>query len=90
MTAINTFIRQGGTTLDPGQNSFAITPSDSAQLPYVTRAIYVGTAGNIAVMLVNDSAPVTLMNAVAGSVLPFRVAQVMNTNTTASNLVGIY
>jgi hypothetical protein len=90
MTAVNTFARQGGTTLDSGQNSFAVTPSDTASLPFVTRALYVGGAGNISVLLINDTVPVTLMNAVAGSLLPLRVSQVMNTNTTATNLVGIY
>ena len=90
MNAIDTFNQHAGLASDPGDSSFAITPSDSAQLPFVTRALYIGTAGNVAVQLINDSSPVTLMNCVAGSVLPFRVKQVMNTNTTASNLVGIY
>jgi len=90
MTAINTFNQRGGNPSDPGQSSFAITPSDTNQLPFVTRAIYVGTGGNIAVQLLNDSSAVILMNAVAGSLLPFQVKQVMNTNTTASNLIGIY
>ena len=74
----------------PPIHEFSITPSDSNQLPFVTRAIYVGGAGNIAVILAGDSTPVTFKAVPLGAVLKLRAAQVMATNTTAANLVGLY
>jgi len=50
----------------------------------------VGTAGDVAVVLVDDTATVTFVGLVAGSVYPLRIKQVNSTNTTASNLVGLY
>lgn len=73
-----------------GQQGYTITPSDSAGLSVVTRAIYIGGSGNISLILAYDSAPVTLNGVVAGSILPLRVKRVMATNTTATNLVAIY
>jgi hypothetical protein len=37
---------QGGLQ-SPPSNSFVITPSDTNELPFVTRAVYVGAAGDI-------------------------------------------
>ena len=74
----------------PATRGFAITPSDAALLPNETRGLYVGTAGDVAVVLVDDTATVTFVGLVAGSVYPLRIKQVNSTNTTASNLVGLY
>ena len=67
----------------------AVTPSDTVDLAYVSRAIYVGGAGNLAVLLSGDAAAVTLIAVAVGSVLPLRVKRVMATNTTATNLVAL-
>lgn len=75
---------------DPALNSFAITPSDSVVLPYITRAIYIGVGGDVSLILTKDNSAVLFKNVVAGSLLPLRVKQVMNTNTTATNIVGVY
>jgi hypothetical protein len=76
----------------PPIHAFAITPSDSLQLPFVTRAIYVdgGTPGDVTLILAGDATPVTLKAVPPGKVLNLRVLQVMATNTTATNLVGLY
>lgn len=80
---------QGG--LDsPASYAFAITPNDSADLAYVTRGIYVGTAGALVVILVRDSAEVTFAGVPAGTLLPLCVKRVKATGTTATNLVGLY
>ena len=59
----------------------AVTPGDSTILP-ATRGIWVGVAGNLAVIFAGDTTAVTL--------LPIQVTKVMSTNTTATNIVALY
>lgn len=76
--------------IDAARKCYAITPSDSVELPFIPRGIYVGGAGNIAVKLLDDDNAVTLVGCLAGSILPIRPKNVMATNTTATNLVALY
>lgn len=73
----------------PAEKAIAVTPSDGADLATVSRALYVGVAGNVAVILSGDSAAVTFVGVAAGSVLPLRVKRVMSTNTTANSIVAL-
>jgi hypothetical protein len=66
----------------------AITPSDTTILDAC--AIYVGVGGDVAVMPAGGTSAVTFKNAPAGSVIPLTVVKVMSTNTTATNMVGVY
>lgn len=74
----------------PARSSSAITPHDTNDLAQVTRAIYVGGAGAIKVLLADDTTAVTFAGASAGTVLNLRVKRVYSTDTTATNLVGLY
>lgn len=76
------------TMSDPARGAAAVTKSDSTVLP-TTRGLYIGGAGDVAVLMVNG-ATVTFPGAVAGSVLPLCVTKVMSTNTTATNIVALY
>ena len=62
-------------------------PAD-ADLPEVTRGIYVGTAGDLVVRPSDGGGDVTFAGVPAGSILPVRVSQV-RAATTASDLVGL-
>ncbi len=73
----------------PATRSVAVTPNDSTDLANISRALWVGGAGNVAVMLADDTVAVTFVGVAAGSLLPVRVKRVMATNTTATNLVAI-
>lgn len=64
-----------------------ITPSDTVEQTY--RAIYVGGAGNVAVVPESGSAAVTFTAPPVGSIIPIRTRKVMSTNTTATLLVGL-
>lgn len=68
-----------------------VTKSDATVLP-VTRALYIGGAGDVAVKFEDDPSgtAVTLSGAAAGSIIPVRVVKVMSTNTTATNIVALY
>ena len=72
----------------PASKGFAITPSDTENLRYITRAIYVGGSGNIAFR--TDAGDIlAFAGAVVGTVLPIRANKVYSTGTTATNLVGL-
>jgi len=74
----------------PYKNAFAITPSDTVALAEVTRAIYVGVAGDITMQLQGDSAAVLFKAVPVGTVLPVRATLVKATGTAAGNLLGLY
>ena len=72
-------------------NSFsAVTPSDTADLNGYCRGLYVGTAGNVALIGQPGSSTITFVGVQSGTVLPIRASRVMSTNTTASNIVALY
>lgn len=73
----------------PADNAAAVTPSDSTDLTYISRALYVGTGGNIVVTMMGGG-DVTFPNVQDGTFLPIRVSRVKSTSTTASNIVNIY
>ena len=73
----------------PARRGFSITRSDSTDLAAETRAVYIGTAGDLAVIL-SSGDEVTLAAVPAGSLLPLRVRRVKSTGTSASQLVGLY
>lgn len=73
----------------PLVGGFAITPSDSTDLPQVTRTLWVGGAGNVSVQMIDGTA-ITLQGCAAGQEIPVRVRRVYATGTTASNIVGLY
>lgn len=77
------------TMADPARKAVAVTPSDSTDLGPV-RALYVGGSGNVAVMLEQNTAAVTLVAVPAGTILPVRANKVMSTNTSATNIVALY
>lgn len=69
--------------------SVAITKSDSTDLSAtVTKGIWVGGGGDVAIKLVGDTAAVTLVAVPSGTFIPGRFARVMSTNTTATSIVG--
>ncbi len=78
----------------PARSARAVTPADSdlthPHKMLATRGLYVGSAGNVAVKMLDDDDAVTLIGVLAGSILPLRVSQVRSTNTTASNIIALY
>lgn len=73
----------------PAGVCFPIVPDDVAGLSEVTRAIYVGTTGNVVARAVNSTSDVTFANVPAGSILDIRVSHVRSTGTTAAQIVGL-
>ena len=82
----------------PGENAIAITPSDSANIDFFggagpTRALYVGSGGDISVEMFNNPAgkqPVVFIAVLTGTILPVAITRVNATLTTATSLVAIW
>lgn len=72
----------------PASHAFGVTPNDGTDLPEVTRALYVGGAGDVAV-ITKQGDTVTFHGLPAGSILPVRLSRVLATGTTATNIVGV-
>lgn len=82
------FESMAGGADSPATHGFAIVPSDSTDLPEVTRAIYVGAPGAVTLVLLSG-AELTLAGVAAGTVLSLRTRRLKATGTTAGALVGL-
>ncbi|HYE89045.1 MAG TPA: hypothetical protein VEA16_21995 [Vicinamibacterales bacterium] len=69
-------------------SGFAITPSNTDNLPQVCTGLYVGGAGAVAVVL-NDGTVLTFVAVPAGTLLPIQFRRINSTGTTATSLVGL-
>ena len=72
----------------PSSSAAAVTPNDSTVLA-LTRALWVGTGGNLKVTM-GYGTDVTFTAVPDGKLMPIRVTKVFSTGTTASNIVAIY
>lgn len=74
---------------DPARGGSVVTPSNSTVIAG-TKALYVGTGGDVAVNFLDSGTSIVLKNVAQGSILPVRVTKVLSTGTTASNIVALY
>ena len=73
----------------PAAGGAAIAPSDAADLPVVSRAIWVGAGGDLSVELA-DGGAVVLAGVAGGTLLPLRARAVRAAGTTAGALVALW
>lgn len=66
----------------------AVTPNDSTNLTFLTRMVYVGGEGNLAVEF--DSGDTATFAVAAGAQMPLAVRKVLSTGTTATSIVACY
>lgn len=64
-----------------------VTPSDTDDLPFICKALYVGTAGNLSI--VTKAGNTVILTNVVG-LLPIRVKRVTAANTTATNISALF
>lgn len=86
---IDNFEDTGDSVIAPAQTCFDITPDDGAELSLVTKALYVGSGGDIAVQPLEGASLVTFRNVPSGATLDLRVTKVAATGTTASDIIGL-
>lgn len=72
----------------PADHAFAISPNDSTDLSETTRALYIGTGGDIS-LVTASGATVSFTTVLSGSILPVRCRRVRATGTTATGIVGL-
>ena len=73
----------------PAGDAASVTPNDGADLATASRALYIGGTGNVAVVTVGGDT-VTFANVPSAAILPVRVARVLATGTTATNIVALW
>ena len=77
----------------PALNGEEVTPHDTNELTFVSRALWVGGAGTLEVVMVGDGAAggqqLTIAGIPAGTLLPLAVKQVKATGTTATLIVAL-
>lgn len=87
------FLKQKATLDSSAFDGFTVTSNNTTVFSQPTRAVYVGTTGNLAVKMVgydNSNTALTFVGVQAGSVLPIRVISVMRTGTTANSIIGLF
>lgn len=85
---VDKFERYSSGLTSPANNAFAIIPDDANYLSEITRAIYVGTGGDVSVIM-KSGETVSFVALNSGAILPIRAARVNATGTSASNIVGL-
>lgn len=73
----------------PPEHAQEIAPSDLEPLRYVTRALYVGGGGDVALRMLGGEEAV-FRGLQAGSMIPIRVDMVKTSGTTATGLIGLW
>lgn len=83
------FASAADSPLAPAEHCFEIIPADNSDLEVATKAVYVGTGGDLTVRTVRGAAEVTFRNVPSGAILDIRLAAVRAAGTTASDIVGL-
>lgn len=73
----------------PALNAAAVTPNDAAPIATTPRALYVGGAGDIAVIM-KGGGEVVFVAAPAGSILPISPSHIKSSGTTATNILALW
>ena len=74
--------------VSPATAAETIVPSDTDELAYATRAVYVGSGGDVAAETVGGDV-ILLRNTQPGVIYPLRLVRVRATGTTAADLIGL-
>jgi hypothetical protein len=83
------FITSADSITAPARHVFAISPNNTQDLPTFTKAIYVGTGGDVVLRAIGSDADVTFVNVQGGSILDVRCRAIRAGGTTASDIVGL-
>lgn len=79
-------LHQSGLT-SPASRAAAVTPNNTTDLTSVARALWIGGAGDVAVITAGGDT-VTFAN--VSGVLPVRVKRVLATGTSATGIVAVW
>lgn len=81
----------GESTMDhPAPNAEAVTPHDTTELTNISRALWIGTGGDVTVLMAGTGTAILFANVPDGTLLPIRVKRVNDTGTDADDIVAIW
>jgi hypothetical protein len=83
------YLGMGSDLLSPASNVAAVTPSDTVDLAFASKRLWIGGAGAVKVNTVGGST-VTYAAVPAGTYLNVRASRVFATGTAATNIVAEY
>lgn len=86
---VDSFSNYTDSPIAPASSCFAVVPSNTAELPKATKALYIGTGGNVVLRPLNGDEDVTFANVPSGGILDVRASAVRAAGTTASDIVGL-
>lgn len=86
---IDKFSKYSRSLVSPAENAADIIPDDASDISNVTRALYVGDAGNLCVKMLGGGTA-TFANVPSGTLIPLRVTRVLATGTTATAILGLW
>lgn len=91
MTTVATDLYAGSGTdlLGPAVHAAAVAPSDTNEMEFASKRLWVGGAGNVKLVTVGGET-VTYASVPAGTYLNVRAVQVFSTGTTATNIIEEY
>ncbi len=75
--------------ISPARKAFAILPNDTSDFEIATKAVYIGSGGDLTFQAIGDDADVTMRNIASGSVIAIRMRAIRATGTTATDIVGL-
>jgi hypothetical protein len=85
----NEFHNYADSPTAPALLCYAITPSDTDNLPHLTKALYIGEGGDVVLRSALGDVDVTFANLPSGYILDVRALAVRATGTSAAALVGL-
>ena len=83
------FAASSDSPMAPAERCFAVIPSDIDALAFATKALFVGTGGDVTLRTVNGTEDVTFRNLPDAAVIDVRVSAVRATGTTAADIVAL-
>lgn len=73
----------------PAESCFSVTPDDTTELSICPKAIYIGTGGDITLIPLRGTVETTFRNLPDGSILDVRPRVVLQSGTTAADIIGL-
>ncbi len=74
---------------NPADGAEVVTKSDTVELTYISRGIWVGGAGDVTAIM-KDGTSILFASVPAGTLLPIRCRRIASTGTTATNMVSLW
>jgi len=75
---------------DSYQYSKAITPSTNMDLPYITRALYIGSNAGDVQYIATSGGTITLKSVPVGTFIKLRATRILAGGTTSTNIVAFW